>query len=107
VTKEQIDQIREALIYARMLFVRSTSFDRSRSFDSKCKLYDDAIDILKAERKEVSRLEYWVEQAAIARMDAILLREALHSISLGSSNSMTIKEDLGKKAREALKEVER
>ena len=34
------------------------------------------------------------------------LREALHRISLGSQNSMTTKEDLGKEARAALKEGE-
>ena len=32
------------------------------------------------------------------------LEEALHSISLGSQNSMTMKEDLGREARRALEE---
>jgi len=31
------------------------------------------------------------------------LRNVLHSISLGSQSSMTMKEDLGKQAKEALK----
>lgn len=33
------------------------------------------------------------------------LKTVLHSISLGSQNSMTTKEDLGAEARKALKEV--
>ena len=33
------------------------------------------------------------------------LKTVLHSISLGSQNSMTAKEDLGAEARRALKEI--
>jgi FtsZ-binding cell division protein ZapB len=52
--------------------------------------------------KEKRRLRYWIEQATLARIEVKQLKETLHSISLGSSNSMTTKEDLGKQAREAL-----
>ena len=35
------------------------------------------------------------------------LKSGLHSISLGSQNSMTGKEDLGKKARQLIAEIEK
>ena len=51
-------------------------------------------------RKEPFNADYAALLARVAR-----LGEALRQISLGSQNSMTTKEGLGKEARRALREV--
>ena len=45
-----------------------------------------------------------MDRAAAAEAENARLREALHCISLGSQNSGTTKEDLGREARAALEE---
>lgn len=56
--------------------------------------------------KLMSDLEAAQDLSAYLAANNKKLRDALHRISLGSQNSMTTKEDLGKEARATLKEGE-
>ena len=65
------------------------------------------IEELRKERNELreeSKVDWVVFQKAAEEIER--LREALHRISLGSQDSGTTKESLGKEARAAVKEKE-